>query len=215
MRPLRFSIQEFHAVTGLKCIDEGNYDLKNWVDDGGFWSRLLKTRGKISLEMIRTKLIKEANKWTRVDRLRLVYFCVAAGLLMAIDEKTWVSHDYIKLIMDYDKLRAYPWGLHCFDHLVEGVVKAKSDLSNPKSYVLQGFSHALQIWIMEAIPDCGVLLGKKLNAVEHVFPRCSNWTGAARAGFSEIINLEKAVQKTVSAVSSAVQSCFGSGVGRC
>uniref|UniRef100_A0A1J3D4G3 DUF1985 domain-containing protein n=1 Tax=Noccaea caerulescens TaxID=107243 RepID=A0A1J3D4G3_NOCCA len=194
-RPLRFSLQEFHAVTGLKCIDDGNSDLNNWVDDGGFWSRLLKSRGKISLEMIRKKHIKEANKWTRLDRLRLVYFCVA-GLLMAVDEKTWVSHDYIKLIMDFDKLRAYPWGLRCFDHLVKGVIKARSELSNPISYVLEGFAYALQIWIMEAIPDCGILLGKKLNAADHIFPRCANWSGAARAGFVEIINLENAVLKT-------------------
>ncbi|CAA7021521.1 unnamed protein product [Microthlaspi erraticum] len=96
-----------------------------------------------------------------MDRLRLVYFCVV-GLLMAIDEKSFVSHEYIRRIMDIDKLRAYPWGLRSFDHLVDGVIKARSDLSKP-SYVLQGFAYALQIWIMEAIPDCGIMLGRKLN----------------------------------------------------
>ncbi|CAA7024908.1 unnamed protein product [Microthlaspi erraticum] len=102
-RPLRFSLQKFHAVTGLNCKDDGNYDLNEWVDDGGFWSRLLKSHGLISIETIRKKHVFEANKWTRVDRLRLVYLCLAA-LLMAVDEKSWVSHDYIKVIMDFDKM---------------------------------------------------------------------------------------------------------------
>ncbi|CAA7028202.1 unnamed protein product [Microthlaspi erraticum] len=123
-RPLRFSLQEFHAVTGLKCIDDGNCDLNTWVDDGGFWSRLLKNRGLISLETIRKKHVFEANKWTRVDRLRLVFVCLTA-LLMAVDEKTWLCHNYIK-----------------------------------------------SSWTLT---------------------RCSNWTGAARAGFEDIIKLEKAL----------------------
>ncbi|CAA7026618.1 unnamed protein product [Microthlaspi erraticum] len=75
-RPLRFSLQEFHAVTGLKCVADGNSDETNWVDDGGFWSTMLKTHGKISFETIRKKHLQEANTWTRVDRLRLVYLCV-------------------------------------------------------------------------------------------------------------------------------------------
>lgn len=32
-KPLRFSLQEFHAVTGLKCTDDGRCDLRNWKDD--------------------------------------------------------------------------------------------------------------------------------------------------------------------------------------
>ncbi|CAA7017799.1 unnamed protein product [Microthlaspi erraticum] len=142
-RPLRFSLQEFHAVTGLKCVADGNSEETNWVDDGGFWNTMLKTRGKISFETIRKKHLQEANTWTRVDRLRLVYFCVV-GLLMAIDEKSFVSHEYIRRIMDIDKLRAYPWGLRSFDHLVDGVIKARSDLSKP-SYVLQGFQEIIDL----------------------------------------------------------------------
>ncbi|CAA7021523.1 unnamed protein product [Microthlaspi erraticum] len=51
-RPLRFSLQEFHAVTGLKCQDDGKSDQIKWVEDGGFWSTMFKTRGNISFETI-------------------------------------------------------------------------------------------------------------------------------------------------------------------
>ncbi|CAA7030371.1 unnamed protein product [Microthlaspi erraticum] len=178
---LHFSAKLVHSVLTRQLITAKKHEL---------W--LLKTHGLISLETIRKKHIFEANTWTRVDRLRLVYVCVAA-LLMAVDEKSWVSHDYIKVIMDFDKLRAYPWGRRSFDHLVDAIIKARTELSKPISYVLEGFAYALQIWIMEAIPDCGTMLGKKLNAVGHIFPRCSNWTGAARASFGDIIELENAL----------------------
>lgn len=33
--PLRFSLQEFHAVTGLKISRESSSDIVKWKDDGG------------------------------------------------------------------------------------------------------------------------------------------------------------------------------------
>ncbi|KAG2250939.1 hypothetical protein Bca52824_081075 [Brassica carinata] len=35
-RPLRFSKQEFYAVTGLKFKDEPDIDFEDWEDDKGF-----------------------------------------------------------------------------------------------------------------------------------------------------------------------------------
>ncbi|EOA35820.1 hypothetical protein CARUB_v10021060mg [Capsella rubella] len=40
-KPLRFSMQEFYAVTGLKCKDDFSGDLETWKKDKGFWSKLL------------------------------------------------------------------------------------------------------------------------------------------------------------------------------
>ncbi|KAF3538917.1 hypothetical protein F2Q69_00023797 [Brassica cretica] len=60
--PLRFSLQEFHAVTGLKISRESSSDIVKWKDDGGvfgvrkfhlglhydFWLSLIeKTRKKL------------------------------------------------------------------------------------------------------------------------------------------------------------------------
>ncbi|KAF8115982.1 hypothetical protein N665_0024s0009 [Sinapis alba] len=43
--PLRFSLVEFHAITGLEC--NATLSLKEfdkWEDDGGFWSKVLKRK---------------------------------------------------------------------------------------------------------------------------------------------------------------------------
>ncbi|KAF3502635.1 hypothetical protein F2Q69_00041833 [Brassica cretica] len=72
-RSLRFSMQEFYAVTGLKFKDELDVDFNNWKSDKGLWSTVLKENRKINLLIIRDELLKVCNEWTYVDRVRLVY----------------------------------------------------------------------------------------------------------------------------------------------
>ncbi|KAF8100732.1 hypothetical protein N665_0218s0070, partial [Sinapis alba] len=167
-QPLRFSLQEFHAVTGLKCSKE---------------SKLMKRRGKISLKSIRLQHLQQCHKWSHMDRIRLIY------VLMANDEKSHISQKYIKLVMDIEKLRMYPWGLESYDALVESIITSRKKLENKTSYVLDGFTYAFQIWIIEAIPDFGKMLGKKKDK-EFIGPRCGNWRGAAKISYKHIIQLE-------------------------
>ncbi|KAF8100713.1 hypothetical protein N665_0218s0051 [Sinapis alba] len=60
--PLRFSLQDYHAVTGLKISRESSSDVVKWKDDRGLWSKLLKGDGKITLKMIRKEHLKEVHK---------------------------------------------------------------------------------------------------------------------------------------------------------
>ncbi|KAF8113070.1 hypothetical protein N665_0057s0022 [Sinapis alba] len=115
--PLCFSEQEFHAITGLKFKQEEVLDFDNWKDDMGFWSKLLKRSENISLKMIKKEHLKYIHKWTYVDRERLIYMCLIAGVLIAKDEKGNIPHAYIKMVMDIDKLWRYPWGREAFDEL--------------------------------------------------------------------------------------------------
>ncbi|XP_018465298.2 uncharacterized protein LOC108836669 [Raphanus sativus] len=189
-RPLRFAMQEFHAITGLKYIDDDlDLEIDNWKDDKGFWSKLLRRKEKICLLDIRKKHLKACNTWSRIDRLRIVYLCVIVGLLMAKDERVAIPHKYIKLVMDFEKMRRYPWGLHSFDALVTSIIAARDKVKTQNSYVIDGFSYALQIWLMEAIPDIGSLVGKKLE--EGVTSmRCSNWKGSAMVSYDDITSIE-------------------------
>ncbi|CDY34122.1 BnaC01g28620D [Brassica napus] len=134
-RALRFSVQEFLAITGLKYKDDDPYlDFDNWRGDKG---------------------------------LRMVYLCVIAGLVMAKGEKVCIPHKYIKLVMDFDKMRKFLWGLHSFDALVTSITEAND----------------------KAIPDIGSLLGEKLR--EGVTSmRCRNWKGSAKVSYEDIISIE-------------------------
>uniref|UniRef100_A0A0D3DA99 DUF1985 domain-containing protein n=1 Tax=Brassica oleracea var. oleracea TaxID=109376 RepID=A0A0D3DA99_BRAOL len=75
-RPLRFSMQEFYAVTGLKYKEEPDVDFINWKNDKG---------------------------------VRLVYLSIIQSFLMAKDWKVYIPQEYIRLVMDFEKLRMYPW----------------------------------------------------------------------------------------------------------
>ncbi|KAF8086557.1 hypothetical protein N665_0621s0008 [Sinapis alba] len=187
--PLRFSLQEYHAVTGLKISRKSSSDVVKWKDDGGFWSKLLKGDGKITLKMIRKEHLKEVHKWTRVDRVRLIYLCVIMGVVMGRDEKVNIPHLYIKLVMDLDKVRKFHWGLHSYEFLVSSMEKTKKKLDNKESYILEGFTYAFQIWIMEAVPDFGEILGRRVSD-SFIGPRCGNWKGVAKVSYEDIIQLE-------------------------
>ncbi|CAE6075028.1 unnamed protein product [Arabidopsis arenosa] len=133
-----FAIHENKIVTGLKYTDDGSCDYEKWKDDKGFWSKLLKRGGDICINKLMTS-IEDVKKWReKDDRIRFVYICVIAGLVMATD----------------------------------------------------GFSYALQIWVMEAIPDIGTLVGEKISTELTAAPRCSNWKGAAKVSYEDIISVE-------------------------
>ncbi|KAF8113332.1 hypothetical protein N665_0051s0026 [Sinapis alba] len=160
--PLRFSMQEFNVITCLKYEDEPDLKIDKWRDDKGFWSTLLKKKGNIFLKQIMKVHLKSCNTRSHVDRLRLVYLCVIAGMVMEKDEKVWIPYKYIKLVMDFDKMKKYSWGLHSFDAL---------------------------IWLMEVIPDIGSLLGKNLR--EGVISmRCRTWKGYVKVFYEDIISIE-------------------------
>ncbi|KAF8113507.1 hypothetical protein N665_0049s0023 [Sinapis alba] len=183
-RPLRFSMQEYHAVTGL------NFE----VDDGGFWSKLLKRQENIILEKIWADYIDGVDDWRRIDGFRLIYLCVIVGVVLARGDKVVIPLEYIKVVMDMTKLREYAWDRVSYDLLLKSVFKSlKKMLKAPKNYVLEGFSYALQIWAMEAIPAVGKLLGTKLTVEFIAGPRCSNWQGSAKVSYDEIKRLEKII----------------------
>ncbi|XP_056846624.1 uncharacterized protein LOC130497661 [Raphanus sativus] len=193
-RPLRFSMQKFYAVTGLKFREEPEIDFNNWKSDKGFWSTVLNKNRKVNLLMIRDELLKVCNQWSYVDRVRLVYLCIIHGFVLAKDLRVFIPHELIRLVMDFEKMRMYPWGLRAFDELTASIFKAREDLHLKNSYVLDGFSYAFQIWIMEAIPDIGSMVGtKKKKTLTKV--RCRNWTGSGKVSYQDITSLESHFDK--------------------
>ncbi|KAF8105151.1 hypothetical protein N665_0162s0030 [Sinapis alba] len=192
-RPLRFSLQEFHAVTRFECntsISLKEFD--DWKDDGGFWSKVLSRKdGSITLFNLWTKHMQSVKKWRNADRIRLVYLAIILCVVLARDEKANIPLKYITVVMDLEKVRKYPWGVAAYDLLCNSIAKNRDKLKDKTtSYVLDGFSYALQIWAMEAVPKIGKLCGKKLDKGFKEGPRCINWMGAAKVSYEEIIRLE-------------------------
>ncbi|ESQ43243.1 hypothetical protein EUTSA_v10015425mg [Eutrema salsugineum] len=88
--------------------------------------------------------------------------------------------------MDLERLHRYPWGLTSFDFLVENINKSSAGLREGKSCTLDGFSLALQIWLMEAIPVLGTMMSTKVKNAPVTIPRCTNWSGFSALSFGDI-----------------------------
>uniref|UniRef100_A0A0D3DKA7 Ubiquitin-like protease family profile domain-containing protein n=1 Tax=Brassica oleracea var. oleracea TaxID=109376 RepID=A0A0D3DKA7_BRAOL len=136
---------------------------------------------------------KEAvKKWKNADRIRLIYLAIILCVVLARDEKANIPLKYIKVVMDLEKVRNYPWGVAACDLLYNSITKTRDNLKDKTtSYVLDGFSYAFQIWAMEAVPKIGKLCGKKLDKGSTNGPRCINWVGAGKVSYEEIIRLEQ------------------------
>ncbi|XP_018467728.1 uncharacterized protein LOC108839470 [Raphanus sativus] len=111
------------------------------------------------------------------------------GVVMGRNEKVNIPHMYIKLVMDLDKLRKFHWGLHSYDFLLSSIDKARKRLGKKDSYIFEGFSYAIQIWLMEAIPDFGEICGKRVSD-SFRGPMCGNWKGVAKVSYQDITKLE-------------------------
>ncbi|RID52827.1 hypothetical protein BRARA_G00263 [Brassica rapa] len=177
-RPLRFSIQEFHVVTGLKFKDEPDIDFINWKDDKGFWSLVLKKNRKINLFSIRDELLKECKEWTYVDRVRLVYSCIIHGFIMAKDWKVSIPQEYIRLVMDFEKLRMYLWGLRAYDELLASIFRARADLHLKNNMDYGGSSRH---WYYS-----GKKIKKNITKV-----RRRNWKGSGKVSYQDISSPEE------------------------
>ncbi|CAN7114930.1 unnamed protein product, partial [Brassica rapa subsp. narinosa] len=123
--------------------------------------------------------LEESNTWTWVDRVRLIYLCVIMGVVMGKDEKVNIPHLYMKLAMDLEKLRNYPWGLYSFDFLLKQIDKTRHKLEQKEGYLMEGFLFGFQIWIMEAVPALGEICGTKVSK-DFTGPLCGNWRGCAK-----------------------------------
>ncbi|KAF3603710.1 hypothetical protein F2Q69_00034031 [Brassica cretica] len=97
--------------------------------------------------------------------LRLIYLCVIMGVVMGRDEKVNIPHLYMKLAMDLEKLRNYPWGLYSFDFLLKQIDKIRHKLEQKEGYLMEGFLFGFQIWIMEAISALGEICGTKVSKI--------------------------------------------------
>ena len=199
-RPLRFSLQEFHAVTGFECDTHISLEeFEEWKYDGGFWSKVLRRKdGTITLFNLWTKDKEAVKKWRNADHICLIYLAIILCVVLARDEKANIPLKYIAVVMDLDKVRKYSWGVAAYDLLCKSIAKNCDQLKEKTtSYVLDGFSYALQIWAMEAVPKIGKLCGKKLDKGFKNSPRCINWMGAAKVSYEEIIRLEQIITPEV------------------
>ena len=102
----------------------------------------------------------------------------------------------MKLAMDLEKLRNYPWGLYSFDFLLKQIDKTRHKLEQKEGYLMEGFLFGFQIWIMEVVPALGEICSTKVSK-NFTGPLCGNWRGCAKCSYEDIIGVENLFPENV------------------
>ncbi|WZZ40980.1 hypothetical protein YC2023_037239 [Brassica napus] len=149
-QPMRFSIREFHMVTGLKCSGEAREPREE------------TERFKWDFLKGRTHTVKDVEKQLRNTREDASdeRFCLAMLLLIEsillqkslLDGGTTFTLDYVKIAQDMDVLMTYPWGRTTYNLLLKSLQRAVDTSLDKNNYDLQGFPMAFLIWILESVP---------------------------------------------------------------
>ncbi|KAL2512982.1 Uncharacterized protein Adt_18582 [Abeliophyllum distichum] len=194
---LRFSVEEFCVITGLKCI---GYDDLSKMKSG---HPVLRQRYFSHVKCIYRQDVEDVFKSMPMnsadgDVVKIGMLYLITSFLFTTPYKKQVTDATFSLIESED-LETYAWGKelfkNTFSYLKIATTKRTYDETTKKdifTYRLYGFPLAFQIWIYESLPSIDEKICKRL---EHTWPRILNWTNFATcvtAGQLERINFDLA-----------------------
>ncbi|AAD21698.1 EST gb/Z33866 comes from this gene [Arabidopsis thaliana] len=159
--PIRFSIREFHIVTGLRCGKLPTEDEVKKHQDSKYlsvWNRLFGEKRMVTigdvLEMLQKKKL---SSW---KKLCLALIVIVDGVVVCNDQ-SFVTLDFVEMLNDIDFFLEYPWGRKAFLATIRRFGPPK-DAPNPlgklkkrlkqKTSACYGFPLALQLQVFESIP---------------------------------------------------------------
>ncbi|XP_013639594.1 PREDICTED: uncharacterized protein LOC106344836 [Brassica oleracea var. oleracea] len=140
-QPMKFSIREFHMVTGLKC----NGDVEG-------------PRGEYEWDLLKGRTHKLSDvlnqlKKTRVDasdeRVCLAMLLLVESILLPKNNKGTFPLEYVNKAKDM----MYPWGRDAYLVLLRSIQKAVANhLEDTSKFELQGYPLVFHLWILASIP---------------------------------------------------------------
>ncbi|CAN7015825.1 unnamed protein product [Brassica rapa subsp. trilocularis] len=149
-QPMRFSIREFHMVTGLKCSGEAREPRE---ETEKFKWDFLKGRTHTVKDV--EKQLRNTKEDASDERFCLAMLLLIESILLQkslLDGGTTFTLDYVKIAQDMDVLMTYPWGRTAYNLLLKSLQRAVDKSLDKNNYDLQGFPMAFLIWILESVP---------------------------------------------------------------
>ncbi|KAF8094291.1 hypothetical protein N665_0366s0010 [Sinapis alba] len=132
-QPLRFSIREFHMVTGLKCSGEGEGPREE--NERIKWDFL---KGTHTVEDVENQL-RHTSEDASDERLCLTILLLTKSILLQKSIDTTFPLYYVKKTHDIDVLMTYPWGRDAYELLLRSLKRDVDKNLDKKKYDLHGF----------------------------------------------------------------------------
>ncbi|CAN6871290.1 unnamed protein product [Brassica oleracea var. botrytis] len=133
-QPMKFSIREFHMVTGLKCNGE-----------------VEGPRGEYEWDLLNDVLnqLKKTRVYASDERVCLAMLLLVESILLPKKNKGTFPLEYVNKAKDM----MYPWGRDAYLVLLRSIQKAVANhLEDTSKFELQGYPLVFHLWILESIP---------------------------------------------------------------
>ncbi|CAF2088345.1 unnamed protein product [Brassica napus] len=143
-QPMRFSIREFHMMTGLKC--SGALEGPRRETERFNWE-LLKGRSHKLSDVV--DQLRNTREDASEERVCLAMLILVESILLRKSKGGSFPLEYAKNAQDM----TYPWRKEAYIVLLKSIQNAVANhLENKSKFELQGYPLVFLLWILESIP---------------------------------------------------------------
>ncbi|CAA0815729.1 Unknown protein [Striga hermonthica] len=206
----RLGLQEFSLVTGLKIVDDPEYE----VPESSSLLHLFKNkRGKIMRKDLLEKFDELKKKEDANLKYKLGLITVLEHVILSAECRTLVDEKWFHLVEYLEHFNSYPSGNLSYGYTVK-LFKRNSfgKTKNPKSitYALHGFPLAIMVWAFEALPELGRQYAEQCSTGG--LPRIMCWKMDKHVRSEQLITffntLEVQVRRTLQPSSDEVETSY-------
>ncbi|CAF1997866.1 unnamed protein product [Brassica napus] len=183
-QPLRFSIREFHMMTGLKC--SGALEGPRRETDRFNWE-LLKGRSHKLSDVV--EQLRNTREDASEERVCLAMLILVESILLRKSKGGSFPLEYAKNAQDM----TYPWGKEAYIVLLKSIQNAVANhLENKSKFELQGYPLVFLLWILESIPLLRNKFSKCVPTVEVPGPTylCEKYTDVENPSLDRVLQVE-------------------------
>ncbi|KAI3702532.1 hypothetical protein L6452_28272 [Arctium lappa] len=154
---MHFGRREFCIVTGLLF---GPTPSLLTLTDESFVSRVWPdlAPGLLTLKTVVQTMRNDLQAISDEDAVRVCLVVMADVMFMGRDLRLVVSSTVLSVVDDFGRFNSYPWGSYIWRHSYKGlhcaITRRKQKNQNNNKMTLNGFAHALKVWILEMFPVC-------------------------------------------------------------
>ncbi|KAG7536902.1 hypothetical protein ISN44_As13g008250 [Arabidopsis suecica] len=197
-QPMKFSIREFHMVTGLKCSPQEAAE--NVQDNRYAWANT--SQQHTSEELL--EILRNTKRNSGDERFLLAMLLLTECIFLNLYKGNKFPAAHLKRAQDVHQFLNYPWGIDAFKVLLSSIKSVVPSKLLKSKYTIQGYPLALHLWILESIP----VLQSSLSRVSLLEPRTAfiyeRYTSTTTAQIPQIENLEASDNLNVTCILPAI-----------
>uniref|UniRef100_A0A0D3CWN6 Ubiquitin-like protease family profile domain-containing protein n=1 Tax=Brassica oleracea var. oleracea TaxID=109376 RepID=A0A0D3CWN6_BRAOL len=179
-QPMRFSLREFHLITGLRCEEDQTITEPQFKIMKKPYLWMLGKNDKFTVRTLYEKFKEKARSMPTLERLSFGTTIITEAVIMAENPSSKIPRGRLQRYMNY-RLPKMAWGVKS--------LSASSWIGD--SYEVSGFALAIHLWAMSSVNVLGKSLGKPCETSSSPDSLCLHWDSTRTPTITEVLELEK------------------------